>query len=593
MNPVAQYQSLTRILVPVANPDTATKLLKLASGLVNREGGTVIALFVLRGELEAESKALSNLEPVVEKLKEEGYPIRLETHKASNVARGIIDAARDNGSDLIVLGVQRPARGNVLVGTIDENVLTTAPCPVVVYRPAKSESVKRVVIPADGGMPAQTACVIGIKLAQNTEIDVDAVYIQPGYYSRWKGLGRIEQSLENIEGKAQVKRTLITALDPAQGLLARLNEDDLLVVGYTGRSEFERWLFGDFSRQMLDHSPCAVLLVSPMSQSLPVFQRTRKSLNRFILRLTPAELEDITRQAFDLSATNMDYLVLIAIAAVLASLGLLGNSAAVIIGAMLVAPFMQPCIALAIGIVSGQFTVARRALVSLSIGIVLAVAIAGMTGLLAQGRPFTPEMVARSNPMLVDALVAFASGIIGAYATARKEIPSALAGVAIAAALMPPLCTFGLGLTVGNIDMGMRAGLLFVTNVVCIALAASVIFFLVGLRPLSGGEGRGFAYRRTLAFSLLAVITLGLMLNLGSLTQRSQHIEQWLSEALLPAQVRDVDIHEGTPLTVSVVVWSTQPIMSDQVTNIQQRLSEDLMSPVHLEVVVQQIITSR
>ncbi len=593
MSDTNTQNTINKIIVPISNPDSAEDLLRLACALVNSEEGRVIGLFILRGDLDDEAETIDQLEPLMEQLLAEGYTVKLQTHKSSSVARGILDAARDEGGDLIILGVQHSSPEQVVLGTIGENVIAAISCPVLIYRPSRTEQkAHRIVVPTDGSLPAKTASRIGIQLAAHYHIETEVVYVQPSYRSRWEGLGHIEQTLEDIPNTEHVKRTLITAQNPAQGLLARLNDDDLLVVGYSGRSDFERWLFGDFSRQMLMRSRCAVVLVSPSVQTNPLFHRARKGFNRFVLRLTPAEQEDIERQAFDMSAANLDYLVLIGIAAMLASLGLLANSVAVIIGAMLVAPFMQPCIAFAVGMATSQMALARRAVMSLLIGIPFAVLIAALTGLLAQGRPFTAEMLARGNPTLLDVMVAFASGVMGAYATARKDIPSALAGVAIAAALMPPLCTFGLGLTAGNLDLGLRAGLLFLTNIVCIAIAAWVVFFLLGLRPVLNKTVERVRYATLVAFALLVLLTMGSLVNLSANTNRSQQVVQWLATAFLPAQIHDVEVQEGIPVKVTVVVRSNTIVNETQVTAIEKMLAEKLSRPVHLEIVFQQTISA-
>ncbi|MBI1278791.1 MAG: DUF389 domain-containing protein [Anaerolineaceae bacterium] len=594
MTDVTAKTTVDRVIVPIANPDTAKELLKLASALVDPEEGDVIALFVLSGNLELETETLDRLEPLVEELAGEEKKIKLQTHRSSSIARGILDASRDTGSDLIILGAQRAENNQELLGIVVENVLAAISCPVLIYRPAfKEQETKRIVVPTDGTVPARTASAIGIQLARYFDIEIDAVYVQPGYRSRWEGLGHIEQSLEDIPGSAQVKRTLITAQNPAQGTLARLNDDDLLVVGYSARSEIERWLFGDFSRKMLMHARCAVILVSPTTPPAPLFNAARKSINRLILRLTPAEEEDIVRQAYDLSAANLDYLVLIAISALIASLGLLANSVAVIIGAMLVAPFMQPCIAFAVGMATNQIALVRRALLTLLVGIPLALGIAALTGLLVRGQPFTSEMIARGNPTLLDVMVAFASGVMGAYATARKDIPSALAGVAIAAALMPPLCTFGIGLTAGNVSLGLHAGLLFLTNIVCIGVIAWLVFYLVGLRPILNGRIQRFSYGSMVMLSVLVLLTIGLLVNFSAATNRSQQVAHLLDNAFSPAETSEIDVQDGSPIKVTVVVRSAAPITTNQVSAVEEMLANRLSSPVHLDVIFQQIISSQ
>ena len=469
------------VLVPVANPNTAAALLDLALTFATAEKSRVIALYVLLGNLDLEAKSVDSLEPIIEELKAAENPIEFQTRKATNLARGILDAAREDDVDLIILGLTQHIRGHVVLGTVAENVLVTAPCNVLIYRASHhlAENPSRILVAVDGTRPSQAASQIGLSLAQHYAINLVAIYAQESYYPRWVGLGRIEESLEGIEHDARIQRVLVTASDPAAGIVARLEDHDLLVIGYALPTLFERWLFGDFSRRMLDEAPCPVILTVTTAHGGILW----RPLKRFYFRLTPAEQDDIQRQAYMLAAANLDYLVLIGIASMLASFGLLANSAAVVIGAMLVAPFMQPCIAFAIGLTTRRWAVMRQALIALIVGVPVAVAVSIFSGVLVATRSPTSEMLARGSVGYLDVLIAFASGLMGAYATVRKDIPAALAGVAIAAALMPPLCTFGLGLASGNTALGLRAGLLFLTNIVFIVLAAWIVFLLVGMRP--------------------------------------------------------------------------------------------------------------
>ena len=137
--------------------------------------------------------------------------------------------------------------------------------------------------------------------------------------------------------------------------------------------------------------------------------------------------------------------MLIILASTIAYYGLLQSSAAVIIGAMLVAPLMSPMIAMAHAIVMGNLTMLRRAFLSTLAGVGVAIGIAALFTLLLPSIPPSREILSRTAPTLLDLCVALASGAAAAYALARKEVAAALPGVAIAAALVPPLCVVGYG----------------------------------------------------------------------------------------------------------------------------------------------------
>ena len=186
--------------------------------------------------------------------------------------------------------------------------------------------------------------------------------------------------------------------------------------------------------------------------------------------------------------------MLTALSTAIASLGLIANSAAVVIGAMLVAPLMQPIVALAAGLV-----LARPRAEAMSLGLIVlasaeAFGVAALVGWLVPSFriiTLTPEILARTAPALLDLLIAVAAGAAGAYLTVRPRAGGALAGVAIAVALVPPLGACGVLVAHGNDRLAGGAFFLFLTNLVGIVLAAVVVFLATGFfepGPLSFGR---------------------------------------------------------------------------------------------------------
>jgi uncharacterized hydrophobic protein (TIGR00271 family) len=257
---------------------------------------------------------------------------------------------------------------------------------------------------------------------------------------------------------------------------------------------------------------------------------------------------------------------------------------------MLVAPLMQPLIGLASGVATGRIRLVWRAAGTLVRGVFFALLVSAAVGVLIPLELPTGEMLARGNPSLLDAGVALASGLIGAYATARKDIPAALAGVAIAAALMPPLCTVGLGLGTGHFDLSLHASLLFLANTVCISLAAWLVFFWVGIRPRSTS-----ASRRSWSVSIVLVVAL-LLPVIAALAytsnRESQEVvaERFLQQRFLPAEVVDVVLQPGEPLGVVATVRATDDLAPAYVQGIQAELVDVLGQPVQLEVVILKVI---
>ncbi|MDP3556944.1 MAG: DUF389 domain-containing protein [Bacteroidota bacterium] len=166
----------------------------------------------------------------------------------------------------------------------------------------------------------------------------------------------------------------------------------------------------------------------------------------------------------------------------IASLGLSEDSAATIIGAMIIAPLGQPIIALGGAIALGWRKETFQMLIVIIIGSVSAVAISFLFGaILNDGTP-NQQMLIRTSPDLRDLGIALFAGAAGAYGYYRSEYSTVLAGVAIAVALVPPLCVFGLMLQAGHYILANGSLLLFITNFIGIAFAAILVFFLLGMR---------------------------------------------------------------------------------------------------------------
>lgn len=168
------------------------------------------------------------------------------------------------------------------------------------------------------------------------------------------------------------------------------------------------------------------------------------------------------------------FILLITLATAIATLGLLQDSAAVVIGAMLVSPLLGPIMGVGFGLATLEPTLIKRSLLTLGAGMGAAIGIAMLLVWLSPIADVTGELSARTQPTLLDLGVAVVGGIAGVYAILRK-LSGVMVGVAIATALVPPLSTVGFGLVTGRLDMALGAGLLFLTNTLAIAFAATVV----------------------------------------------------------------------------------------------------------------------
>jgi len=218
-----------------------------------------------------------------------------------------------------------------------------------------------------------------------------------------------------------------------------------------------------------------------------------------------ALLERVEAGAFG----GVDYLIMMILSSALASLGLLEDSTAVVIGAMLVAPLMGPLIGAGHALAQGNFLFYRRSVGVALLGLSVGFAVSILMGLLNPGFETSLEVEARGNPDVLDLGVAILSGFVAAYALGRPGVANTLAGVAIAAALVPPLCVVGIGLTNDRPMIAVNSAILLLTNLVAIILSAAFAFKLLGIRAVKTSHGADSRVRtRFLILIMIAVILL-------------------------------------------------------------------------------------
>jgi uncharacterized hydrophobic protein (TIGR00271 family) len=168
------------------------------------------------------------------------------------------------------------------------------------------------------------------------------------------------------------------------------------------------------------------------------------------------------------------FLLLITLSSAIATLGLLQSSAAVVIGAMLVSPLLGPIMGVGFGLATLETNLIKRSLVTMAAGMAVAIIVAMLIIWMSPIQDVTSELRARTQPTLLDLGVAVVGGIAGVYAIMRK-LSGVMVGVAIATALVPPLSTVGFGLATGRFDFALGAALLFLTNTLAIAFAATAV----------------------------------------------------------------------------------------------------------------------
>ena len=244
----------------------------------------------------------------------------------------------------------------------------------------------------------------------------------------------------------------------------------------------------------VDHLPCDNELSTYLGKTIPLFSHA--SQEQFTALFSNLREE---------SRLNSTFMTLLILATVIATFGLYINSASVIIGAMLLAPLMQPIVGVSMGLLRQDSALLVNGAKSIGVGVFAVLFSAMLISWFVPLEQLTSEMNGRLSPTILDLFVAIVSGVAAAYAKSNEKIVGSLAGVAIAVALVPPIAVAGIGLGWGDWSMFSSAFLLFTTNLVGIILAASLTFLMLGFSPVSVAK-KGLMY----ALILVAIVSVPL-----------------------------------------------------------------------------------
>lgn len=309
---------------------------------------------------------------------------------------------------------------------------------------------------------------------------------------------------------------------------------------------------------------------------------------------------EVLQELEQASSPGFDYFLLVVLSCSIATFGLMTDSAAVIIGAMLVAPLMSPILGLSLASVTGEKRMFRHALYALLEGIVLATLLSWLLGWVAQILPFDmlveipQEILARTRPTPFDLGIALAGGAAASYALAQPRLSAALPGVAIATALMPPVCTIGIGLSLGRSEIALGASLLFLTNLAAISFAGIVVFVALGFRP-ADQQTTWYRIPRSLFLSaglvlLITIPLVGLTLQIVHQASNLQEIRTTIQDELarLPdAQLVDLQIDEtGEALSLEITIRTTRQPGYPQVVDLQKAIAGRLQRALALQLII-------
>ena len=220
-------------------------------------------------------------------------------------------------------------------------------------------------------------------------------------------------------------------------------------------------------------------------------------------------IASLNRGLWRLSVPTFSFHFMLMLSAIISTLGLLANSVAIIIGAMIIAPLMGPIIGMAYSVAMGNRKLLRRSSLTLLKGVILTVGASWLTASIIGLETVESEILSRTNPTLIDFGIAMAAGLAGAFTQTRRSIADAIPGVAIAVALVPPLSVIGIGLGLGRQQIATGAFLLFSTNLICIIFFGSLVFLFQSYGNLERAK-KGLALSTIVMFALGFPLTLSM-----------------------------------------------------------------------------------
>jgi len=264
-----------------------------------------------------------------------------------------------------------------------------------------------------------------------------------------------------------------------------------------------------------------LVLVQPLDGVLPRPLAGVRHAERVDARSAAAvSREEVYARVADTARLDRAYMALVVLASVVAAIGLARDNTAAVIGAMVVAPLLGPNMALALGLVLGDATLVRRALVTNGVGLVLGFTSAALLALGLDADPTTREIASRTHVAVWDLLLALAAGCAGALSY-TTGVPAYLTGVMVAVALLPPAVASGILLAEGRLLGAANALLLAAGNVTALTLAAMLTFLWSGMRPRNWWQAD--AARRSARIGI--AIFVALLAALAALTWAS---DRWL-----------------------------------------------------------------
>ena len=315
-------------------------------------------------------------------------------------------------------------------------------------------------------------------------------------------------------------------------------------------------------------------------------------------KLTETRKAIVINDLVDAASPGNDFFIMILFSGAIATLGLIADLSVVTIGAQLIDPLMSPILGLAIASLSGLNRMFNRSFVAIIKGAGVAIGLSALISFIAYRLPYSiqasipHEVMVRTTTSPLDLGIAFVGGAAAAYALAHPRLDAALPGVAIATALMPPLCTIGFGVAFQSTFIILGGVLQFFTNFVAITFSAIVTFALLGFGPNKGKRSNDLSRSVLVSVIMMLIIAIPLAI-LAWNTISSSRLNSRASDVILdnlPASVQpqlvDLVINSiGDKKDLTITLRMVRELTPSEAQLLRDALADQVGVPVTLQIV--------
>jgi uncharacterized hydrophobic protein (TIGR00271 family) len=585
-----------RVMIGTEDDQQLPALLKSGAALAKACDGELMVLRVLpltdelslHGAQRSAQAEWASLERQMQPHLDAAVEIQTVVRIAPSVETGIVATANEFDADVVVMAAPGEPVADASTSAA-ARVFSVTSRPLAILKGDYPDMGAKVTVATGGGPHAVEGLELGARLAAGLGGDLELVSVSVYSRSDEEAEIAIQRTLDAAQSGTDVPTRVIEAKSIETGLE---KEGDLLIIGSSIDRLLSQTVFGGLPLEVARARGSATLVVKRAEAAMHFWKRRLwEMLNRILPTLPVKERSDVYSQMAEAARADVDFYALISLSSGIALFGLLLDSSAVIIGAMLVAPLMSPILSLAQGIVQGNPHLIQRAGASTFKGTAVSIGVSTVLTLLLPVAQPTGEILARVRPNLLDLGVALAAGAAAAYAVSRKSVAAALPGVAISVALVPPLCVVGFGLGTSKFDIAGGALLLFLTNLGGIVLVGVVVFLMMGFRPTRAE--RGVRARQATLFAVVGLVLVALPLGVTTVNiARERNLRTQINKTLGELNAGAFGINrysiekEQGQFVVVGTIYAYQDIRREQVEMVQKRLSDAAGVPVKLRVTI-------